>query len=69
MTAERDVFQEAIASLCLLWTQGPRGLGRHLSSHLTVEKDHSTSLSESAERKGGFLTISLFFCSFKKLFF
>lgn len=31
MTAERDVFQEAIASLCLLWTQGPRGLGQHLS--------------------------------------
>lgn len=42
MTAERDVSQVAVASFCLLRTQGPFGLGEHLNFRKTVEKDHST---------------------------
>lgn len=59
--AEKVVYQAIIASSCLLWTQRPVGLGKHLISEKTAEKKRY--LWVSLPRKDGFLTVSLSFVS------
>lgn len=66
MTAERAMSQAAIASSCLLWSQGPIGQGQHLI-FMRLQKRTTVPPSASAE-KGGLLVIPCF-CFFKKLFF
>lgn len=63
--AEKVVYQAIIASSCLLWTQRPVGLGKHLISEKTAEE--TVPLSESAE-KGWFSYSFLVLCFLKNIF-